>query len=65
MTTIEVAGKASITGPPPDDGPVIDVRGLRMRYGSTDVLDSIQRVLNAADSLVGSDFLGRIKKMLK
>jgi uncharacterized membrane protein YkvA (DUF1232 family) len=33
--------------------------------GSTDVLDSIQRVLNAADSLVGSDFLGRIKKMMK
>ena len=33
--------------------------------GSSDVLDSIQRVLNAADSLVGSEFLGRIKKMLK
>jgi uncharacterized membrane protein YkvA (DUF1232 family) len=39
---------------------------LRQHWsGSTDVLDSIQRVLNAADSLVGSDFLGRIKKMLK
>jgi uncharacterized membrane protein YkvA (DUF1232 family) len=33
--------------------------------GSTDVLDSIQRVLNAADQLVGAEFLGRIKKMMK
>ena len=33
--------------------------------GSSDVLDSIQRVLNAADQLVGKEFLGRIKKMLK
>ena len=39
---------------------------LRQHWsGSTDVLDSIQRVLHAADSLVGSEFLGRIKKMLK
>lgn len=39
---------------------------LRQHWsGSSDVLDSIQRVLNAADSLVGSQFLGRIKKMLK
>jgi len=33
--------------------------------GSDDVLDSIQRVLKAADSLVGSEFLSRIKKMMK
>jgi uncharacterized membrane protein YkvA (DUF1232 family) len=33
--------------------------------GEHDVLDSIQRVLNAADSLVGSDLLGRFKKMMK
>ena len=33
--------------------------------GNTDVLDSIQRVLNAADQLVGAEFLGRIKKMMK
>jgi len=39
---------------------------LRQHWsGSSDVLDSIQRVLNAADSLVGTEFLGRIKKMLK
>ncbi|HEV2720500.1 MAG TPA: DUF1232 domain-containing protein [Thermoanaerobaculia bacterium] len=39
---------------------------LRQHWsGSSDVLDSIQRVLNAADSLVGKEFLGRIKKMLK
>ena len=39
---------------------------LRQHWsGSSDVLDSIQKVLNAADSLVGSEFLGRIKKMLK
>jgi hypothetical protein len=33
--------------------------------GQHDVLESIQRVLNAADSLVGSDLLGRFKKMMK
>jgi len=39
---------------------------LRQHWsGSSDVLDSIQRVLNAADSLVGTEFLGRIKKWLK
>ncbi len=39
---------------------------LRQHWsGSSDVLDTIQRVLNAADSLVGADFLGRIKKMLR
>jgi Uncharacterized conserved protein len=32
--------------------------------GSEDVLDSIQRVLNAAESLVGKDLLGKIKKMM-
>ena len=32
--------------------------------GSEDVLDSIQRVLNAADSLIGKDLVGKIKKMM-
>ena len=43
-----------------------DVSVLRQHWsGSTDVLESIQKVLNAADSLVGTEFLGRIKKMMK
>ena len=33
--------------------------------GSDDVLATIQKVLNAADSLVGSDLLKRIKRMTK
>lgn len=33
--------------------------------GSDDVLESIQRVLNAADQLVGSEFIAKIKKMVK
>jgi len=33
--------------------------------GSEDVLETIQRVLRAADSLVGSEFLTKIKKMMK
>ncbi len=33
--------------------------------GSDDVLESIQRVLNAADQLVGSEFLAKIKRMVK
>jgi uncharacterized membrane protein YkvA (DUF1232 family) len=33
--------------------------------GSGDVLETIQRVLNAADSLVGSRIAGQLKKMLK
>jgi uncharacterized membrane protein YkvA (DUF1232 family) len=33
--------------------------------GNTDVLDVIQRVLNAAENLVSSDLLARFKKMLK
>ena len=33
--------------------------------GGEDVLDMIQRVLNAADSLVEKDILGRLKKMVK
>ena len=32
--------------------------------GSEDLLASIQRVLNAAESLVGKDMLGKIRKML-
>ena len=43
-----------------------DASVLRQHWsGSTDVLESIQKVLNAADSLVGKEFLGRIKKMMK
>src|SRR5436305_15305378 len=39
---------------------------LRQHWsGSTDVLDSIQRVLNAADAFVGADFLGRIQKLVQ
>ena len=33
--------------------------------GSDDVLITIQKVLNAADQLVGSDLLKRIKSMAK
>lgn len=33
--------------------------------GSEDVLESIRKVLTAADGLVGSDLLNRIKKMMK
>jgi uncharacterized membrane protein YkvA (DUF1232 family) len=32
--------------------------------GSEDVLESIQKVLNAADSLIGKDLVGKIKKMM-
>ena len=32
--------------------------------GSEDVLDAIKRVLNSAESLVGKDLVGKIKKML-
>ena len=32
--------------------------------GSEDVLDTIQNVLNAAESLVGTDLAGKIKKMM-
>lgn len=32
--------------------------------GSEDVLDSIQRVLNSAESLIGKDLAGKIKKMM-
>ena len=43
-----------------------DASVLRQHWsGSTDVLESIQKVLNAADQLVGTEFLGRIKKMMK
>ena len=33
--------------------------------GSEDVLESIQKVLNAADSLISSQVVGRIKKIVK
>ena len=43
-----------------------DVEIIRQHWsGSEDVLATIQKVLNAADSLVGTEFLGRIKKMMK
>lgn len=43
-----------------------DAAILRQHWsGSDDVLAMIQRVLTAADSLVGSDMLAKIKKMLK
>ena len=43
-----------------------DASVLRQHWsGNSDVLESIQKVLNAADSLVGTEFLGRIKKMMK
>lgn len=42
-----------------------DVAIIREHWsGSDDVLTSIQRVLNAADSLVGSNMVGKIKKMM-
>lgn len=43
-----------------------DAEILREHWpGSQDVLDVIQRVLNSADSLVGSKLLARVKKMVK
>jgi uncharacterized membrane protein YkvA (DUF1232 family) len=43
----------------------VDASILREHWsGSEDVLDSIQNVLNAAESLVGKDLVGRIKKMM-
>jgi uncharacterized membrane protein YkvA (DUF1232 family) len=43
----------------------VDASILREHWsGSEDVLDTIQNVLNAADSLVGKDLVGRIKKMM-
>ncbi len=43
-----------------------DVEVLRKHWsGRDDVLESIRRVLHAADNLVGSDILGRLKKHTK
>jgi uncharacterized membrane protein YkvA (DUF1232 family) len=43
----------------------VDASILREHWsGGDDVLDSIQNVLNAAESLVGTDLVGRIKKMM-
>jgi uncharacterized membrane protein YkvA (DUF1232 family) len=43
----------------------IDASVVREHWsGDSDVLDSIQKVLNAADSLVGTDVLGRLKNMM-
>lgn len=44
----------------------IDASVVREHWsGDDDVLETIQKVLNAADSLVGTDVLGRLKKMMK
>jgi uncharacterized membrane protein YkvA (DUF1232 family) len=44
----------------------VDASVLREHWpGESDVLDSIQRVLTAADSLVGSKVVGRFKSMMK
>ena len=44
----------------------VDASVLREHWpGDSDVLDSIQRVLNAADSLVGSNLINRLKSMVK
>jgi uncharacterized membrane protein YkvA (DUF1232 family) len=43
----------------------VDASILREHWsGSDDVLESIQRVLNAAESLVGGEMVGKIKKMM-
>ena len=43
-----------------------DVAILREHWsGRDDVLDTIRKVLNAADNLVGSDILGKLKKTMK
>jgi uncharacterized membrane protein YkvA (DUF1232 family) len=43
----------------------VDASILREHWsGSDDVLDTIQNVLNAAESLVGTDLVGRIKTMM-
>ena len=43
----------------------VDASVVREHWsGSEDVLDSIQRVLNAAESLIGKDLAGKIKKMM-
>jgi uncharacterized membrane protein YkvA (DUF1232 family) len=43
----------------------VDASILREHWsGSDDVLDTIQNVLNAAETLVGKDLLGKIKKMM-
>ena len=44
----------------------IDPQILREHWsGSEDVLKTIQKVLNAADGLVGKDIFGRIKKIIR
>jgi len=43
-----------------------DVEVLREHWsGRDDILESIRNVLNAADNLVGSDMLGKLKKTIK
>jgi uncharacterized membrane protein YkvA (DUF1232 family) len=43
----------------------VDASVVREHWsGSEDVLDAIKRVLNSAESLVGKDLVGKIKKMM-
>jgi ABC-2 type transport system ATP-binding protein len=66
MTTVAESGRAPMAGPPPDDGAdldgaVIDVRGLRMRYGSTDVLHGVSFGARAGEvvALLGPNGAGK------
>jgi len=44
----------------------VDIAIVREHWsGSGDVLDTIQRVMKAADSLIGSELLNRIKRLVK
>ena len=44
---------------------IIDESVVREHWsGSEDVLEAIKRVLNSAESLVGKDLVGKIKKMM-
>jgi uncharacterized membrane protein YkvA (DUF1232 family) len=43
----------------------VDASVIREHWsGNDDVLDTIQRVLNAAENLIGKDLVGKIKKMM-
>src|SRR4051812_44194070 len=61
MTTVGSAGRSAPIGAPPDDGAVLDVRGLRMRYGTTDVLDGVDFVAHPGEvvALLGPNGAGK------